>query len=1030
MANYVFHPTIFLRTPSLGMENLDAEHLSIEELIKRFDKDDFIKKAIFVAAPEFYRQTESRIHKLSNDYLENDKKQKKVLISLYKYFVRSCTKPTPFGLFSSISTGKWNNETLVELNDEITFKSKADYNLAFQLFQLVKENPRIKYDTQIRANKTIYRIGNELRFIDRQYYNNLKNHSISQVIGNDILNQIIEASEKGIAFKELLELLTSKGFSHEESEEYLDTLLMMNILLSEFELNLTGNHPLDYLINLITKKDKTIVNGYTKHIKDLNDKITTLNLKSDFDKNFKEIKGLLGPLKLKDTDLVQIDSYKGSSQNTIDRRLQKGILNGVRLIKAFQNKTSNQDLIAFKDKFYERYGNQEVCILHAIDPEYGIGYPVNQISVATPFIKDVSFLRKNDVLSVKRSGNQRYLQRLLNEAISKGEFNIDLTKKIIEKLDLKKDFDALPDSLIVLFSLLDEKNIIFQSAGSSSAACYLGRFAHLDKEIKSFVKDIYNSEQKLNADKIVAEIIHSPQIKMGNILYRNISRQYEVPILGATSVTEENTLELNDLYLKIQETDLVLFSKKLNKQVIPKLSNAHSFGVGDIPVYKFLCDLQNQDKNFTLNFNWGDDAISYPFLPRLTYDQNIILYPATWNLFSQEILSFKNLNDTDLQNKIKAWREKHNIPLKVNLVENGNELYIDFEKSMAIRVLLDSIKTKNIFTIKEFLFDDYEGVVKSHSKKKHVNEYIATLIREDVNGLQQPFYQSEKHETPRSFSIPSDWMYYKIYCGERTANKLLTQNLLPVIRKMKNDGLIQKWFFIRYRDTDFHLRIRFELTDPNNFDTVNRIFQDILEEAFQLKTVWKIQLENYEREIEKYGNNFIVNAEGLFDADSKITAEFLQNPNNEDDLKQIHFATILTDTLLDDFNLTLENKSEILKRISEEALHKFDLQKEDRNKINLKYRGIKDQFEDTLTKRNYASIFPDTNIGELLKNRSVSNKMYIKDLHDKCVFEQEEILKNLIHMSCNRLFTAEVYKYELLVYAFLQKFYRSKINRK
>jgi thiopeptide-type bacteriocin biosynthesis protein len=63
----------------------------------------------------------------------------------------------------------------------------------------------------------------------------------------------------------------------------------------------------------------------------------------------------------------------------------------------------------------------------------------------------------------------------------------------------------------------------------------------------------------------------------------------------------------------------------------------------------------------------------------------------------------------------------------------------------------------------------------------------------------------------RDFCIGSEWLYYKLYTGVKTADLILLEKLYSVILELKEKNLIIKWFFIRYKDTDEHLRIRFLL---------------------------------------------------------------------------------------------------------------------------------------------------------------------------------------------------------------------------
>jgi thiopeptide-type bacteriocin biosynthesis protein len=67
----------------------------------------------------------------------------------------------------------------------------------------------------------------------------------------------------------------------------------------------------------------------------------------------------------------------------------------------------------------------------------------------------------------------------------------------------------------------------------------------------------------------------------------------------------------------------------------------------------------------------------------------------------------------------------------------------------------------------------------------------------------------------RNFIVGEEWLYYKIYCGNYTADKILINEVQTIVNKLFRKKLIDQWFFIRYYDPDFHLRIRFHLINLN-----------------------------------------------------------------------------------------------------------------------------------------------------------------------------------------------------------------------
>ena len=100
-------------------------------------------------------------------------------------------------------------------------------------------------------------------------------------------------------------------------------------------------------------------------------------------------------------------------------------------------------------------------------------------------------------------------------------------------------------------------------------------------------------------------------------------RKYEIPILTFSGVDDEHTISLSDLMISVKDGRILLRSKKLNKEVVPRNTNAHNYSTDTIPYYHFLCDLQHQDSTLRLNWDWGM-LREFKFLPRVKYGKTIL----------------------------------------------------------------------------------------------------------------------------------------------------------------------------------------------------------------------------------------------------------------------------------------------------------------------------------------------------------------------------------------------------------------------
>jgi len=278
-------------------------------------------------------------------------------------------------------------------------------------------------------------------------------------------------------------------------------------------------------------------------------------------------------------------------------------------------------------------------------------------------------------------------------------------------------WESSPSTLVVMAELIDlngEPKISLNYCGGN-AARLLARFSDGDVEMASLIKEIINKECEANKGVILAEIIHLPRERTGNILRRPNFRKYEIPYLASCSVSSDNQIPLQDLDVQLVNNTIILYSRSRNTRVIPKLTNAHNFGLNDTPVYHFLCDLQYQNKK-AFGFSWGPVRIVLDFLPRLEY-RNLIISKAQWKITKEELISVLG-NEMHVEiRKLNRWRKNRNIPKQVQVLEGDNKLCINFTNYDSLDILISAIENKSSIWVEEFLLTPDRSLVNGEQGK-------------------------------------------------------------------------------------------------------------------------------------------------------------------------------------------------------------------------------------------------------------------------------------------------------------------------
>lgn len=687
---------------------------------------DFFNEALYLASPELVEMKKKNRHIRSMQQ------------TLYKYFSRSFSRCTPFGLFAGCSIGEFGTKNIIELKPlfEYTRCTRLDMNYICSLVRFLECDLQIKSKLKYFPNDSIYELGGRIRYVEYYYEGTKRFHRLVSIEKNEYIQLILCGSKLGATVKELASMIVDEEVTLDESIAFVENLISSQILKSELDISVTGEDPLEQLINKlgkigdlvyrpelikIRKKLKEIdnepigqvISGYADVLK----RIECIG--ADFDQKY----------------LFQIDMFKPVKEAMLSTSFVKEINGVLAFLNVITNRSPNENLRKFKDEFYNRYEEQEVPLVQVLDSELGLGYPVmvDGEGDVNLLIDDLVLPRiKNVYHSVSRSYLESMLLRKCLDAITSGKNTIIIEDKDIQMVS-SFNWDDLPNTLALMCVIVKELNTekcktIIKSVGGTSAANLLSRFCHINPQIDCLVKKITQKEQEFEKDTVLAEIVHLPESRIGNIILRPIFRNFEVRYLSNSCLEKEKQIEISDILISIKQNRIVLRSRKLNKEILPRLTNAHNYSFKSMPVYRFLCDLQHDEKCNRLWLNCGDVFESLDYVPRIEY-KNFILSLQKWNFDGNELIGLNKLPDVELAEKIKSFRLKHKMCREVIFSEGDNELYVDLENVLSVRTWLSRSKSYSRVTLSEFIFSSFRSLV-TDGENYYTNEFIIPLYKD------------------------------------------------------------------------------------------------------------------------------------------------------------------------------------------------------------------------------------------------------------------------------------------------------------
>lgn len=718
-----------VRTPLFPLSSyLDlSENYSREKAISKY-KTPLIKEALNLTSPELTKEL--------NKWAKADcfdEKTTALELTLLKYIARMCSRCTPFGLFAGCSVGKIDHETNIVLELPEKHKRFTQFDMQFwvALLQNIATDKKAIFHLKYYPNSSIYEFGSFYRYVEYKYIKTKREHSITGLRKSETLKEIILKARLGLTIEEMVLLLADNDSEKEEATKFIIDLIDFQFLISELDPSVTGNNENDRVLSILKeipdlKNEYQFLENINRQISDLDTSlIPTANQYSKIKEDIHE-KGF----EYDEKYLFQTDLNTTTIANSLNRNTAKKVSHALKFLTGIQPKYNSDNLKNFVSAFSKRYESQEMPLMIVLDTEAGLGYPFNQdMNDSHEILENFSF--KNQKKSDETQSWTSYdaiLEKKLQECLRNNGRKIDLSENDFPDFDA--NFDNTPITFSVLIEIYNNEKIAIESSGNVSAAKLLGRFCNGNSAIHNLTKEIIQKEEAYHADKILAEIVHIPQSRTGNILRRPVLRNYEIAYLANSGVEKKNTIDLNDLYLSVKNDKIILRSKKLGKEIIPCLSNAHNFSNNNsLPLYHFLGDLQSQNTKPIFSFNWGVLESHYTYFPRVEYKE-IILSKARWIINKADITLFLKLNGSEIFGLFSDWRVNRGIPRFVNWINSDNTLLLDFQTEIGIQLFLKSTQNKDKIILEEFLFTEEEPIVKNSKEEGFTNQFILSFYKE------------------------------------------------------------------------------------------------------------------------------------------------------------------------------------------------------------------------------------------------------------------------------------------------------------
>jgi hypothetical protein len=373
-------------------------------------------------------------------------------------------------------------------------------------------------------------MGEKLRYIEYLYKKDNRTHHLIEIRSSDLLQFLLYEAKKGRTIQELIELLVRKNIPFERAHDYIDKLIDNQILISELDPTITGDEFLIRLLRILSPIDH--IEEIKNTLRQGKNKLDVIDCKlGNSPDQYINIAGDLRQLGVEYNlkYLFQTDMSLNLIKFSISKSTQDSIKAGLLLFNKLTTKFSNTNIIQFIEAFTKHYETRECPLLNALDTETGIGYLQtnrNSDGDISPLIDDVAIPSKdNNLHKVEWNNIQNFLFNKILGAKGKNSYEIEFTDDEIKLFT--SNWSDLPSTFYCIIKIVEASTekypggrILIEGVGGSSASQILGRFCHGNIEILDFVKEIAVFEKSFYSDAIIAEIVHLPESRTGNVILR------------------------------------------------------------------------------------------------------------------------------------------------------------------------------------------------------------------------------------------------------------------------------------------------------------------------------------------------------------------------------------------------------------------------------------------------------------------------------------------------------------------------------
>ena len=751
LPDHRFRRLFLLRTPLLPYNVLDLCGGDVArqraDLFRLADLPE-ISEAIYLSSPSLYRELETQRKAPDCDsYLGQ-----LVEYALVKYISRMATRPTPARLFAGVAIGEVAEEhgrdhLVIGFAREHRRQTRVDDDVLFDLAMRLAQNAQVRRTSVYWPNATLTWYSSGARYVETMPSlgdQTRRAHQLVSVESTPYLRSTIERAQSGAKLSDLVTalLVDHPEATLEEAQAYVDELAQAQILIPGLGTTSSASEPIDEMVahlatagldhmaagltevrakleHIDSRGVGAGVGAYTSAVENLETLLASI---SGPESN--ESAERLHPARAFRVDVAMAMAEPA----TIGADVVTEVEGAIEVLRRLAPRSENPPLSEFCRTFRVRWGEREMPLGHVLDEKDGIVFPAK----SGPGLEEPRG---------SEDGRDAWLQALLRRAV------VTRREVVLDEGDLggpegvsrNSATACLPDVLSATVRLGRRDGaleILLMSIDTPMDVGPLGRYRRLNANIDEMLKDELTFEATLHPGALLADV--APLIGGRNARSFHPVREHEIACLGLGGPAPGRQIRIDDLMVSVHGERVILRSRRLGREIVPRLRRARDVTLIESSCYRFFAALQSQGTD-SISWSWAELANS-SWLPRVRVGK-VVVAREQWVL-----------DERSLQELAEAWKGETNdaqrarvfaaahalrgrlaLPRYVALLDSDNEQFVDFHHMLSVYAFVAAAVYGHKTRLVEVLPRPESAPIQGPTGR-HACEAVLTFVRKSESG--------------------------------------------------------------------------------------------------------------------------------------------------------------------------------------------------------------------------------------------------------------------------------------------------------